>query len=586
LYPFNPKAVVMHIGTNDIFDGGKSGEATATSLIDMFEAFHANLPNTTFYWYNIPNRIGQTDANKDKVLGCNQKMREYCVNNPWLVYIEQRNEVSYSGGTANPDYYRIDPNSGSQDNVHLNVKGYDVLEKLVYNAGLNITENQAQKAIDNGETPTNYVSGATSMVYQYTYGSNERNYTQNNFTKKSLIGYATDRFVYTADLTFNKVKNNAHISFSFNGRTGQRFLLWNSASNGKFHYGGQVGKTNDSSYYLNFSSTLDPYVYSAQDNKLTVSIYYDGINAYMYGDGDMKSMIVNVQYGVDNMNWIRDTFEVTTELCDVDFSNVKVIKGDVGIDKWIDSTTSNSQQLIDRFSRRGNVFVNLEGYGYADQPTQTNTENRFFDVKDVATLPTIGRHVTESPFTITDTDMSSSRSYIYLHNGNKMIKGDWTASFTFKRTSSELDQTLAYGFLSIGIAKYGTIYPWYGYHTFYQKSGTATDEYYTLHTSERGKGNLMKTFERSAGSPNSVLTADIKEFDVVVVKTDTKLYTAYIFEYCGQTYTYVATGEYLEPIMRKSTLYLALEKMTVEISNFNLSQDSSDVDSALARIGK
>lgn len=589
LYPFNPKAVVMHIGTNDIFDGAQSGNDAANSIIDMFEAFHANLPNTTFYWYSIANRIGQADAKKTDILNCNQIMRQYSASNPWLVYMELRNEVSYSNGTPNPDYYKKDPNTGSQDNVHLNVKGYDVMQALLENTGLNITENMAQKAIDNGQTPTNYVGGTASMVSRYTYGGKTREQVQKNWDRRSVIGIATGKFVYTADLTFNKLYSNPHISFSFSNRLGQRLLLWDNDSNSSFHFGGQVGRIDGRwgdgtlGYNQYNTNTTDTYNYSAQNNKLTISVYYDGINAYMYGDGDMKAMIVNVQHSTNTFNWFRESFEVTAEGCNVDFSNVRVIKGGVGIDKWIESTTDNSKELLDRFSRRGNVFVNLEGSSVnTGQNDQQIAENRFFDVKNTANLPTIGRHVAESTFTITDTDKTSSRSYIYLHDGNKMIKGDWTASFKFRRLSSEFDEALAEGFFAVSVTHTGHVYPWYSYTTCYKKMKPQEGDYFYI-SNDDGRTTI---YERPAGAPGSALLPEINDIEVVVVKTDTRVYTSYIFEYYGQTYTYVIYADYQEMLMRKSTLYFSLEKMTVEISNFNLSQDSSDVASALSRIGK
>ena len=78
-YQYNPKKMVIHIGTNDIFDGYGSGargknllssatqgsanyntivNSVTATLKDLFNKIHTNLPNTTVYWYSIEPRIG------------------------------------------------------------------------------------------------------------------------------------------------------------------------------------------------------------------------------------------------------------------------------------------------------------------------------------------------------------------------------------------------------------------------------------------------------------------------------------------------------------------------------------------------
>ena len=49
----NPKNIVMHIGTNNIYDDNKDAEVTVKALQRMFSYMHETLPTTNLYYFGI-----------------------------------------------------------------------------------------------------------------------------------------------------------------------------------------------------------------------------------------------------------------------------------------------------------------------------------------------------------------------------------------------------------------------------------------------------------------------------------------------------------------------------------------------------
>ena len=89
VYPYSPKAVVVHCGANDIFDDKDSGVTTATSLITLFKTYHERMPDTKIYWFTIEPKAGQSSTEVD---AANRAVAEFAADKDWLVVIAPKNE--------------------------------------------------------------------------------------------------------------------------------------------------------------------------------------------------------------------------------------------------------------------------------------------------------------------------------------------------------------------------------------------------------------------------------------------------------------------------------------------------------------
>ena len=89
VYPYSPKAVVIHCGANDIFDDKDSGTTTAASLITLFKTYHERMPDTKIYWFTIEPKAGQSSTEAD---AANKAVEEFAADKDWLVVIDPENE--------------------------------------------------------------------------------------------------------------------------------------------------------------------------------------------------------------------------------------------------------------------------------------------------------------------------------------------------------------------------------------------------------------------------------------------------------------------------------------------------------------
>jgi len=127
-----PQVVVINGGINDIAtnSGTYDFEFTFGSIQSMAEIAHANgikviltsvLPASQIPWRKeipaVPAKIDQLNA----------AMKEYCVKNGFT-YVDYYSQlVSKDGSKGMPEQYTI-------DGVHVNVAGYEVMEKIVKQA--------------------------------------------------------------------------------------------------------------------------------------------------------------------------------------------------------------------------------------------------------------------------------------------------------------------------------------------------------------------------------------------------------------------------------------------------------------------
>lgn len=82
----NPKNIVMHIGTNNIYDDKKDAEVTVEALQRMFSYMHETLPSTKIYYFGISLRT-YDDAKIATTKAVNAAMEAWCAEKDYITFI-------------------------------------------------------------------------------------------------------------------------------------------------------------------------------------------------------------------------------------------------------------------------------------------------------------------------------------------------------------------------------------------------------------------------------------------------------------------------------------------------------------------
>lgn len=93
LADIEPKNIVMHIGTNNIYDDGDDVNATVSALKDMFTVMHKNLPDTSIYWFGISYR-SYDEEKIAKSAEINTQMKEWCAKQDYMTYIDTPSKLT------------------------------------------------------------------------------------------------------------------------------------------------------------------------------------------------------------------------------------------------------------------------------------------------------------------------------------------------------------------------------------------------------------------------------------------------------------------------------------------------------------
>ncbi|MDO4321640.1 MAG: GDSL-type esterase/lipase family protein [Lachnospiraceae bacterium] len=121
---YNPKAVVLYVGTNDIGEGmiRGIGAKTAANTRKLIQKIQKALPDTKIYYVSICPSIKRSDA-WDEICICNKTMKAYCADQENLYYIDVASYM-LKNGKPNSALYR-------EDHLHLNDKGYKIWNKII-----------------------------------------------------------------------------------------------------------------------------------------------------------------------------------------------------------------------------------------------------------------------------------------------------------------------------------------------------------------------------------------------------------------------------------------------------------------------
>ena len=216
VYPVAPANIVMHLGTNNLYDDKENAAQCYENTVRLLEEIHARLPETKVYYFAIEPRgyglNGGTfdQSSYDRISEVNNNMKAYCEANDYLVFVDATLYCYTTGITVNLDFFR--------DQVHPKLENYLTYHELLVKAGLDLT-------VD------------TSYLNTTEFEISESDGVANTNTLIRVDGAAvTYNYAVSGKLKINSTGNNPHIQFSLDDSNfNNRFLLWDNDTNGTFN---------------------------------------------------------------------------------------------------------------------------------------------------------------------------------------------------------------------------------------------------------------------------------------------------------------------------------------------------------------
>ena len=120
--PYRPRAVVVYIGTNDIYYRGISGPGHARAMAALLDAMHELLPETMFFYVSIVHTPLHYESIKEEKIS-NREMELFCQTHAYATYIDLASRMLQKNGSPDPKLYT--------DGRHPNKEGYAIWNKVV-----------------------------------------------------------------------------------------------------------------------------------------------------------------------------------------------------------------------------------------------------------------------------------------------------------------------------------------------------------------------------------------------------------------------------------------------------------------------
>ncbi len=198
----NPKNIVMHMGTNNVYDDGDTVADAVSSLQRMFTLMHDKLPNVPIYWFGISQR--SYDAAKiANVEQINAQMKRWCDARDYITYIDTPSQLK---------------NDMLKDNVHPKVEYYSIFVDALAKTDIEIIET---------------AKADTSVIEDISLNTSQSISTGSSLNtivyKDELL---SSNYILEGKLDIIKRTTNAHIQFGILDNGNERILLWDNASDG------------------------------------------------------------------------------------------------------------------------------------------------------------------------------------------------------------------------------------------------------------------------------------------------------------------------------------------------------------------
>ena len=129
IIPFNPRAVILYVGINDIINYKQNGTTTANNLKGLFRHIHECLPETTIH-YILINKVPQYyTANKNAIDTANSEIIAFAAGEgkDYMNIIDAGKVLEKKTGAYSEGYFL-------SDGLHMSLAGYELWGAEVKNA--------------------------------------------------------------------------------------------------------------------------------------------------------------------------------------------------------------------------------------------------------------------------------------------------------------------------------------------------------------------------------------------------------------------------------------------------------------------
>lgn len=127
IYPYNPRAVVLYVGINNIINAGKSGAETGAALLELFDQIHLHLPEATVYYVLINYVPGYYQKYGTDIAAANRMVTDYAAAHDYMCLIDAGETLMKPNGTPNTAYFL-------RDGLHMSLCGYTLWGEAVKEA--------------------------------------------------------------------------------------------------------------------------------------------------------------------------------------------------------------------------------------------------------------------------------------------------------------------------------------------------------------------------------------------------------------------------------------------------------------------
>lgn len=268
IYPLNPKNIVMHIGTNDMFSGKEQPINMLSELKNLFDELIQRLPEVNLYWFAIEPRTYGINSNKfdeysfNVINEMNLLVKNYCETDERFHYLDISNHCYKGNMIVDSNFFK--------DGVHPQNDKYLLYCQELINNGLNLPYNEPEK---NTTKLTFDIYSTVSSSAQHI--KKDGQILNNNFSIKGKM-------------SLQQITTNPHIEFSFdNTHSKNRFLLWDNDANGSFN----IGYAIDGVHKNNVNATV---VNLNQD--FTFEIVSNTTHAFLYINDTLQLVFRNVNH--------------------------------------------------------------------------------------------------------------------------------------------------------------------------------------------------------------------------------------------------------------------------------------------------
>ena len=127
----NPKNIVLHLGTNDIFDAGYNDTQTYENMKTLIDNILEEVPNAKLYYFGIEPRYSGGTTKNNYCKNVNELLIKN-ITNERFVYLDSPALCYNEDGTVKGEFFR--------DNVHPKLENYTEYVRLLNEANIEIDD--------------------------------------------------------------------------------------------------------------------------------------------------------------------------------------------------------------------------------------------------------------------------------------------------------------------------------------------------------------------------------------------------------------------------------------------------------------